>query len=158
QNDRKLLDKLIDIRSGETDDEDGSATDAKYAQAFREAGIDVVALPPAEAGTKIKARSDRVASTIAAAVDHWAAVRRSRRKDGLGAERLTDVARSADPNPWRNQLRHALGLPKGQRELDTLHELVRSAKIDGLPPVSLNLLGSALLGAGDPTTAEGVLR
>src|SRR5262249_49479661 len=52
ERDRVLLDRLLEIRSAKTDDPDGTATDADYAEAFREAGIDVMALPPAEAGAK----------------------------------------------------------------------------------------------------------
>src|SRR5262249_19220136 len=37
--DRKLVANLIDIRSRRVDDHDGTATDAKYADAFREARI-----------------------------------------------------------------------------------------------------------------------
>ena len=50
ENDQKLLARLVDIRSAKADDPDGSVTDADYADAFREAGIDVASLPPAEAG------------------------------------------------------------------------------------------------------------
>ena len=59
ENDRTLLDGLIDIRSAKEDDDDGSITDADYAEAFRKDGIDVAALPPAEAGARIKARPPR---------------------------------------------------------------------------------------------------
>src|SRR4029077_7510210 len=45
QRDKALLDRLIDIRSAEADDPDGSDTDAAYADAFREAGIDFASLP-----------------------------------------------------------------------------------------------------------------
>ena len=76
-----LLDRLVDIRSAEADDPDGSETDAAYAEAFREAGIDLASLPPAEAGAKIKARPPSVATALAAALDDWAAIRRSKRKD-----------------------------------------------------------------------------
>ena len=39
--DRTLLDRLVDIRSAKADDPDGSETDAAYADAFREAGLDL---------------------------------------------------------------------------------------------------------------------
>ncbi len=76
QRDRALLDRLVDIRTAKADDPDGSATDAAYADAFREAGIDLATLPPAEAGAKIKARPPSVALALAAALDDWAAMRR----------------------------------------------------------------------------------
>ena len=50
QRDKTLLDRLVDIRSAEADDRDGSISDRDYADAFREAGIDVARLSPAEAG------------------------------------------------------------------------------------------------------------
>ncbi len=158
ENDQKLLSKLIDIRSANGDDPDGSASDAAYADAFREAGVDLATLPPAEAGARIKARPATVAVPLAAALDHWAAVRRGRRLNQGGAERLAQAARNADPEPWRNRLRDALDSPDKQKRLDTLRALAGSAKVDELPPVSLNLLGAALFGAGDPERAESVLR
>src|SRR5262249_5691726 len=80
------------------------------------------------------------------------------RRDRPGAERLAQVARNADPEPWRNQLRDALDSPDTQKRLDVLRALAHSARIDELPPVSLNLLGAALLDAGDSKMAESVLR
>ena len=155
--DRRLLAELVDIRSAKADDRGGSATDEKYASAFHEAGLDVTALPPGEAGAKIQARPTTVAVTLAAVLDDWAAVRRDSR-DRPGAERLAQLARDADPDPWRGGLRTALDISDQPKRLDVLRELARAAEIDKLAPVSLNLLGSALLDAGDPQAAEGVLR
>jgi serine/threonine-protein kinase len=156
--DQKLLEKLIDIRSAKEDDPDGSATDAAYAAAFREAGIDVAALPPAEVGARIKSRPTAVALALATTLDAWAAVRRNNRRDPSGAVRQSQAAGAADPDPWRVGLREALDAPDKQKRLDALRELARSAKFDELPPVSLHLLGSALRDAGDPKAAESVLR
>ena len=103
ENDQNLLDKLIDIRSAKADDRDGWATDAAYAVAFRDAGIDVSALSPSEVGAKIKRRP--VAVALAAALDDWAAVRRDKRRDRAGAERLALAAGAADADPWRDSLR-----------------------------------------------------
>ncbi len=83
--DRDLLDRLVDIRSVEADDPDGSITDAAYAEAFRAAGVDLTTLPPAEAGARIEARPAAVATALAGALDDWAAIRRSRRKDAAKA-------------------------------------------------------------------------
>ncbi len=158
QDDRKLLDKLINIRLAKSDDPDGSATDAAYAAAFREAGIDVAELQPAQAGAKVKTRPAAVAVSVAAALDYWAVMGRGFRRDRAGAERLVQVARAADADPWRNQLRDALGVPEAPKRLEALHALVGSAKIDELPPISLDLLGTALSGAGDHSLAESMLR
>ncbi len=63
EDDRKLLDKLVDIRAANADDSEHSedlathATDADWVEAFREVGIDIVTLPPAESGAR--SRRDR---------------------------------------------------------------------------------------------------
>ncbi len=50
--DKALLDRLVDIRRAEADDPDGSATDAAYADAFLEAGIDLAACRPPRRGRR----------------------------------------------------------------------------------------------------------
>jgi serine/threonine-protein kinase len=158
ENDKKLLDTLIDIRSEHADDRDGRVVDAAYATAFRGAGIDLAKSPPTDAGIWIKSRPAAVAIAMAAGLDDWAAVRREKQRDREGAQQLTEAARAADPDPWRTGLRNALDLPEQQERLDALRTLPRSAEFDLLPPVSLVLLGTALSDAGDPQTAESVLR
>src|SRR5262249_12562143 len=71
ERDSTLLDRIVEIRSSRSDDPEGIATDAAYAEAFREAGIDLTTLAPAEAGAQIKARPPAVAVAIAAALDDW---------------------------------------------------------------------------------------
>ena len=86
-------------------------TDADYADAFREAGIDVASLPPAEAGAKIEARPSAVRVSLATAIDDWAAVRR----DARAARRVRAPTHrgcpSGRPRPWRNRLRELLQTP-----------------------------------------------
>ncbi len=106
--DRRLLDRLVDIRTARTDDPDGSATDTAYADAFREAGIDVEAAGPAEVGALIAGRPAPVRRALVAALDHWTGVRRARGVQGAGWPRLLAVARAADPDPDRDPLRAAL--------------------------------------------------
>ena len=127
QRDRALLDKLVDIRSSKTDDFDGTATDEAYAGAFGEAGLDLAVIPPAEAGAKLKGRPPVVALGLASALDGWAAVRRSFRKDTAGAKRLSEIAQVVDPDPWRNDLRAALEQPDKKTRLATLRTLAKTA-------------------------------
>ena len=47
-------------------------------------------------------------SALAAALDDWAAIRRQKQKDSAGATQLSEAARVADPDPWRNDLRTTL--------------------------------------------------
>jgi serine/threonine-protein kinase len=156
--DKTLLDRLVDIRSAEADDPDGSITDRDYAAAFREAGIEFVGQAPAEAGAKVKARPASVSLSLAAALDDWAATRREKRKDSAGATQLSEAARVADHDPWRNQLRKALDQSDKAARLAGLRSLARTAKFDELGAINFQLLGNGLFDAGDGALAESVLR
>jgi serine/threonine-protein kinase len=157
ERDRRLLDRLADIRSAKADDRDGFRTEDDYAGAFRGAGLDLAGGPAAVAA-QIKARPPAVAMALASALDDWASVRRALRNDPAGAARLAEVARAADPDPWRNDLRDAFGLADPGRRKEALKALAGRAKFDELGPVSLDLLGQALTDSGDPALAESVLR
>jgi eukaryotic-like serine/threonine-protein kinase len=156
--DRTVLDRLVDIRSAEADDWDGRSTDAAYADAFRDAGLDVAALSVEEAAGRIRGRPPATATALASAVDDWAAIRRDRRKDRAGAASLVALARAADPDDWRNRLRTALDQPDAAARLTALQGLAGGASYETLGPVSLDLLGRALNNAADPAGAETVLQ
>jgi tetratricopeptide (TPR) repeat protein len=156
--DRSLLDRLVDIRSAKADDRIGSETDAAYARAFREAGLDPVALAPAELGARIKARPPSVALALASSLDDWAAVLRNLRRDESAASRQAEAASVADPDPWRNELRAALALPDKERRKEALKSLADRAKFDELGAISLDLLGKGLTDSAESAKAEWVLR
>jgi len=158
ERDRRLLDRLVDIRSAEADDQGGWSTDAAYADAFREAGLDVAALPAEEAAKRIRARPPEVVTKLAAAVDDWAAIRRDRKKNRSGAAALSALAAAADPDTWRLGLRRALDLPAQAARREALQRLAKATPVETLGPISLDLLGRALKDAGDPAGAELVLR
>ncbi|MFI5460455.1 MAG: tetratricopeptide repeat protein [Isosphaerales bacterium] len=158
KHDKALLDRLVDIRSAKADDPDGSITHHDYAEAFREVGLDLSALPPAEAGARIKSRPPGVAQLMAAALDDWSDLLRSVRRDPSGAARLDEIAQVADPDRWRNNLRDALTVADKDRRVETLKSLAGTAQPDKLGAVSFDLLGKALFMEGDLATAEAVLR
>ena len=130
---------------------DGSVTDAAYADAFREAGLDLAVLPPAEAGARIKARPPAMALAR-----------------GGGAGRLGGGAagRSRGTRPGRNGCPRrpgrrtptpgaATSVPRSIKP-DKPNRLaaLQAAGPDGearrtLGAVSLDLLGKSLDGAGD---------
>ena len=158
ENDRELVSRLDEIRSGQYEDGDGTDADAGYGASFREAGIDIDELSPADAGAKIKSRPASVRVALTTTLDEWADVR-STRNDKLGARRIAEAAREADPDLWRNRFRELYRSPLSAVDaLRMLRNLVESAPIDELPPVSLHLLGLKLRAAGDSAGAEKVLR
>jgi serine/threonine protein kinase/tetratricopeptide (TPR) repeat protein len=129
---------------------DNAWADASYAQAFRDYGIDVESLEPAEAARRIGDRTIRLELTVA--LDHWANKRAKIPEGARDAgrrdwKRLLAVSRVADPDPWRNHLRDALE----QRDARALTELAASPKIGDLPLQTLSLLAEHL--SAEPAVA-----
>jgi tetratricopeptide (TPR) repeat protein len=150
--DRHLLDRLAEIRSQRGDEFSKADTDADYARAFRDYGIDVEVLNPAEAAARIRARPPAVSLAMTAALDDWALDQRQRQPPSTDWQRLLQVARAADPDPWRDRLRAAIG----SEDSPGLQRLMDEAR-PGLPLPSVQLLGRALLEAGDAKRAAALL-
>jgi tetratricopeptide (TPR) repeat protein len=129
--------------------------DPEYAQAFRQYGVDVAALGPAEVGARIRTTSVPVA--LAAALDDWALVRNRRRKKGDTTWKdLLAAARAADPDDWRNQVRDALeSEPEDQQALKNLASSDRAAD---QPPSTLVWLAKVLRRSGAVDQAAALLR
>ena len=113
-----------------------------YARAFQDYGIDVTVLPVAEAAERIRGRSIRL--ELARALDFWSDMGHRRivaNNRGLDWKMLLAVAKLADPDPWRNQLREAVE----RRDSKGLEALAAAAKTQLLKPGNLFLLGVALI-------------
>jgi serine/threonine protein kinase/Tfp pilus assembly protein PilF len=158
QNDLKMVLRLEEIffpraYHGTEGAYDSRWADASYAEAFREYGIDVEALEPAEAARRIRARTIRL--ELAAALDSWADRRQQSLqtsdvlRDGWPDDRvpmpeasteswrrLVAVARAADPDEWRDQVRAALE----RRDRKLLHSLATSARMSNLPVQTLSVV------------------
>ncbi len=131
--------------------------DAGYNAAFRNAGLDLDALPAEKAGAWIDARSKRV--ELAVYLDNWAFIRRSARALKADWRHLVAAARAADPEPWRDALR-AKVLSRDPAAANACRALAdNTAALDDQPAESLILLALELLNtAGDHARAERVLR
>ena len=112
---------------------DTAGKDLAYLNAFRDLGIDVVTLDPAEAAQRVRARCIPV--ELAAALDDWAATCRGT-GDLRRASHLCAVARRADPDPWRVRWRDALE----RGDSTTLEGLADSEEARSLGPVSVYLM------------------
>jgi serine/threonine protein kinase/Flp pilus assembly protein TadD len=131
--DLQLLERLENVRleyaSASKDGADGSHFDYElgdnlYRRAFREAALDVEEMPVEEAGERI--RGTTVALELAAELDHWAEVRLiTRGHSDPNWKHLLQVARRADPDPWRHQLREALE----RSDFPVLRELASSEQV-----------------------------
>ena len=177
EKDRRMVERLAEIHNDLGVHHDFKRVDAEYSAAFRDYGVDLDAGDPAEAGARLAASP--VAVELANALDQWVFIRRItawREPPGhgkahlghgpagthgpAGARRLVDVAKAADPNPWRNRLRETLGRMTSDRAhvLDDLERLAATAKVDRLPEASVTRLASALSSLGRREMAIALLR
>jgi tetratricopeptide (TPR) repeat protein len=116
---------------------DRSRADLEYAGAFRGYGIDVEAVGLAEAAALV--RDSAIRKRLAAGLADWAASLQPRAKEEKRpkAERLVAIARQADPDPWRNQLRQLLVC----EDLSELEQLANSAPVEAVQTAELGRLG-----------------
>jgi serine/threonine protein kinase/Flp pilus assembly protein TadD len=147
--DLRMLELVAEIRGSKGDHFDDVDTDAEYLRAFRDYGIDVEVLPPADAGSRIRARPDAVARELVAALDEWALERRRRNLSGTGWRRLLAIAQAADTTPLHHQTRDLLE----RRDATALGKLAAEADVTTLSAPTLLLIGQILAEAGDRADA-----
>jgi serine/threonine protein kinase/Flp pilus assembly protein TadD len=131
---------------------DIAGADAKYAQAFRDYGVDVETRGP-EAAAWIRTRS--IAVELAAALDNWAIARRAAKgKEDPSWKHLLVIARDADPESLRTQVRLALE-SRSKASLEQLAETLRGTDVSA---TTLCLVGGALRDLGASAPAIPLLR
>jgi tetratricopeptide (TPR) repeat protein len=154
--DRKLLSELESIRANRAEHFDPNRTEAEYAAAFRNAGLDLDATESQPAGDWIAARSAPL--ELAAFLDDWAFVRHMAGKGESAWRRLVAAARAADKDRWRDALRAGLG-DQSPEAREALRKLACDEEALGSQPAeSLRLLARLLKEAGDREAAAQVLR
>jgi serine/threonine protein kinase/Tfp pilus assembly protein PilF len=127
--------------------------DTLFAEAFREFGIDIDAVTPAEAAAAVQRRHIRAG--LVKALDGWAPWRRAGRgENDPGWKKLIAIAQLADPDPWRNRCREALR----RRDRRALEELAGTVPVQQVSPRTLWLLGLTLKEVGAPDQAMALLR
>jgi tetratricopeptide (TPR) repeat protein len=131
---------------------DIAGADTAYAQVFRDYGVDVEELG-LEAAAWIRTRSITV--ELAAALDDWARARRTGKGKADGSwKQLLAIARAADPEPRRTQVRQALEMGDKGR-LEELAHLVAEAD---LPSSTLVFLAVVVKDLGASAQAIALLR
>jgi tetratricopeptide (TPR) repeat protein len=157
--DRRTLERLASIHTDIAQHLDNVRADREYTTVFRENGLDVDRLSPADAGPRIAASP--IAAEMVDSLDHWAFVRRvANPRNASKARHLSTVAKAADPDPWRCRLRDALDLEvtdrKGART--TFLELAASAPEEALHRESISRLAYALGQLGEREMETSLLR
>ena len=113
--------------------------DRDYAEAFRDQGLGE---PPNDPeGVAARVRASKWAAHIVAALDDWAVCA----ADPARQDWLLDVARRADPDPWRDRVRD----PAAWRDGKALAELARAAPLAEQPVPLLLALGERLSATGE---------
>jgi eukaryotic-like serine/threonine-protein kinase len=144
--DQKLFDRLEAIQLDVVDKQNRVLTNQglidkasrKYATAFREFGIDVDRLTPADAGRRFKQRANPQA--FASRLDDWTLIRKEA-ADEESWKHLILVAQATDDDPWRNSLRSLIG----QSDHEAAIRLSTNEKeLERQPARSLYLLAEVL--------------
>jgi tetratricopeptide (TPR) repeat protein/serine/threonine protein kinase len=125
---------------GKFNDREGAR---EYALAFRDYGVDVNALPPAEAVARLRGKP-ALAMAIAAALDDWVLVRVILGEEKTAWQPLVTVARGIDPDPLRDRLRAAWGGPLTPEARAELRRLAESIDVKALAPATLLVLAGDL--------------
>jgi serine/threonine protein kinase/tetratricopeptide (TPR) repeat protein len=140
--DREMKAELLEIqlRQAEVVDEhfNNLGADDDFGAAFRQYGIDVEKMDVAEAAARIRERE--ITQELVAAVDQWAEVRRANRPKENGWKHLLAVAKAADGDTFRNQVREGLE----RRDLKGLAKMAASGNADSLPSSTIRILARAL--------------
>ena len=113
--------------------------DRDYAEAFRDQGLGEPPNDPEGAAARV--RASKWAAHIVAALDDWAVCA----ADPARQDWLLDVARRADPDPWRDRVRD----PAAWRDGKALAELARAAPLAEQPVPLLLALGERLSAIGE---------
>jgi tetratricopeptide (TPR) repeat protein len=155
QADLEMAAKLEEIRLGHADRmKDGhfdfAGADRAFRAAFKAYGLDVMNHDVETAADRIGA--SLIKEELVAALDDWA--RDKLPNDPEGMKHLLAIARTADPDKWRDRFRD----PALQGDRQALEELVRDTKVADLPPATAALLADALARAGSVETAVDVLK
>ncbi len=158
EKDRRMVERLVAIHDDLGVHMDWARAESEYAAAFRDYGVDVEAAGAREAGERLAASP--VAVELAGAMDQWIFIRRRQAPPDVdGIQQLLAVAKAADPNPWRNRLRDALGRRgmQGPAARETLRGLAADADPESLPEASVTRLAFALSAAEDVELAISLL-
>ena len=147
------LEKIRLISNEINDNEyDYENADQAYAQAFADYGMDVTALPAAEAAVRVRSKKG-VAVALVAALDDWANNRGGAKGRSQGLA-LMAVAQAADLDPWRAEAPPSNSTERFQGN----RRPCRVAGARQQPPDSLFLLAANLRSCGLVETEIEVLR
>ncbi len=153
----RLRQELVEVRANQYD-VGLEGTDAAYAAAFRDAGLDLGALEPAELARRLRRRPQAVVVELSAFLDDWSAVRLAAKRPAAAWRRPMEAARLADPEPYRDRLRVILLAEDSRPRAEALVALAAAPESAKLPAPTAVMLGGTLAGVGQAEAAVALLR
>ena len=167
EQERKTVKKLVDLRLHSNSPP--HEMDRRYAEAFRDIGLDLDNQDPKDIGRAIRSRKSKaIRDQFMLALDDWS-LRFGPPGDrpppprGGGGEppspserrrRVLEAAIQADDDPWRNRLRRAIQ----SDDRDDLRTLVGSLEVAQPSPSSIILLSHSLGGSPDGSPIDILVR
>jgi eukaryotic-like serine/threonine-protein kinase len=149
ENAYRLAKELDDIKSDALTPIDGKFQFHKakpaYAAFFTRQGLDVAQGDMAQLRAALNKSSIRL--VLAAALDHWAEVTANANSRDQQLARLLELARAADPDPWRDRFRD----PAVWRDRVALTRLADDVKVEQQTPTILAALANRLARTGGKT-------
>ena len=153
----RLRQELVEIRANQ-EDVGLKGTDAAYATAFRDAGLDLDALEPAEFARRLTRQPEAVVIEVSAFLDDWSAVRRAAYRPVAAWRKPMEAARLADPDPYRDRLRTILLAEDRKPQAEALTALAAAPEAAELPAPTAVRLGQTLAAVGQAGAAVALLR
>jgi serine/threonine-protein kinase len=155
QDDVAMAARLEEIRLAQADGvRDGrfdfKRADLHYGDAFRNYGLDLGKLSAGQAAARIQASA--IKQQLVTVLDDWMLLKAE--ADLPGRELLLAVARRADTDRWRNQLRDIIA----RRDLPALRQLARGPKVLQQPRATILFLSVLLSNSGERALALEILR
>jgi serine/threonine protein kinase/Flp pilus assembly protein TadD len=156
--DLDMVKALEEIKLQRTEYQDGrfaiEGAHVAYQQAFRNYRIDVLGGEPSEVAAQIGAKA--VCVELAAGLDDWSyACWSTKNKKDTTWKDLLVIARTADPDAWRDKVR---GLVLENDSEKAWEKLTASVLVKDLPPSTLAILGKHLRERSGANKAVGLLR
>ncbi len=157
ERDVRLRQELVEVRANQLD-VGVEGTDAAYATAFRDAGLDLEALKPDEFARRLKRQAGAVVIELSAFLDDWSAVRREAHRPVAAWRKPMEAARLADPEPYRDRFRAILLAEDRKPQALALKALAAAPESAELPAPTAVLLGQTLADLGQAEAAVALLR
>jgi serine/threonine-protein kinase len=157
ERDARLRQQVVEIRANQ-EDVGREGTDAAYATAYRDAGLDLEALEPGEFARRLRQQGEAAVIELSAFLDDWSAVRRQAARPAAAWRRPLEAARRADPEPYRDRIRTILLAEDRKPQTETLKALARAPEAAELPAPTAVLLGNTLADVGQAEAAVALLR